>query len=249
MRRWLCLSLLVATGCNVLFPEFFGGTKTSDASVSDGASTGDAAGPPHLGGAACVLADLRDYRSCAPANTGVLRITVEETRDVTMSDGGGHFSLALAERLSNATVAVVDPSGHYAISIVPVRLVDGIGANLALPLLTAAAEQELGFNNGVALGAESTALLVWAVDASGAPVSGVSAASAVPTLYDQGTTNQLAAGLATGPRGALALLALPPPMVALTLTTPPSARVKGDQFTLPLRAGAVTLSALPLPPR
>src|SRR6266511_2470780 len=97
--RHACLlagSVLIGlAGCDTLFPEFAGKPPADLATPGDGGADGGS-GTPHLAGVVCVLTDLRDYRSCANGAPGNLRITVEETRDVGMTDVTGHFTLALS---------------------------------------------------------------------------------------------------------------------------------------------------------
>jgi len=111
--RW-CLvvvcGLFALSGCDVLFPEFNG---SGDAAVPRDGGAPDDAGTPMLAGVVCVLGDVRDYRSCATGSPGALRVTVEETRQQTMTDVTGRFSLPLSQTLATATVAAVDPSGRY----------------------------------------------------------------------------------------------------------------------------------------
>src|SRR5271154_473814 len=85
-------------GCSTLFPEFFGGNP-ADAGTNDG-GTDAGSGAPQLAGVACIISDVRDYRSCAVGSPGILRITVEETRDATMTDPTGHFTLPLTAVLT-----------------------------------------------------------------------------------------------------------------------------------------------------
>jgi hypothetical protein len=247
-RLWL-VALLLASGCNVLFPEFFGG-KPLDAGVADhGVDAAEESGAPHLSGVACVLADLRDYRSCAVGNPGALRLTVEETREMAMTDSSGRFRFPLSQALATATLLVVDPHGQFAASVVPLRLDAGVADELALPLAPAAAVQQIALGNGATLDPARAALLVWAVDARGTPVAGATVSGAGRPLYDDAGANQLSPGVGTAAHGAAAAFDLLPTKVAVTVTPTASPTLRPDQFTLPLRAGALTLTTLPLPPR
>src|SRR5882724_9635238 len=105
MRCLLWASVLLLSGCDALFPEFSG--NGHDAAVAhDGGATDDG-GTPMLAGVVCILADVRDYRTCATGSPGSLRITVEETRQQTMTDAAGRFVLPLSMTLATATVAAV----------------------------------------------------------------------------------------------------------------------------------------------
>src|SRR4051812_12430453 len=103
----LATAALATPGCDTLFPEL-SGKAPQDAAASDAGDGGDTS--PRLVGAVCLLKDVRDWRSCAPGATGLLRITVEETRQMTMTDATGHFELPLSAKLDSATVAAVDPT-------------------------------------------------------------------------------------------------------------------------------------------
>lgn len=235
-------------GCDVLFPEF-GGSSPPDASVYDGGG-GDAGDDgPRLVGTVCILGDLRDYRSCAAGAPGVLRITVEETRQQTMTDAAGHFTLPLATPLGTATVAAVDPRGNFATTVAPVRLQNGVALNLALPVVDAQALANAALANGMTLDPQRGVVLGWVVDGSGAPVAGAAAAAQPSLLVDGPAVNELDPGTATHAHGALALFDAAPTSVTLQVTPPPSLPLSGDSFTLPVRAGAVTLTTLYLPPR
>ena len=247
--RW-CLvvvcGLFALSGCDVLFPEFNG---TGDAAVAGDGGAPDDAGTPLLAGVVCVLGDVRDYRSCATGSPGALRVTVEETRQQTMTDVTGRFSLPLSQKLATATVAAVDPSGRFATTLIPVHLAaGGIANNLALPVVDAQTLANIELSNGVQDDPQRGTLLGWAVDASGAPVAGVG--SGITTaVYDDNAPNTLSAGTATHARGTIALFGVTPTSIMLTLTPPASAPVSGDTFTLPIRSGAVTATTLVLPPR
>jgi len=133
--RWLLLAFLLS-GCDTLFPEFSG--KPTDAAVPGDGGIEDGGTSPLLAGVVCVLTDVRDYRTCATGAPGILRITVEETRQQTMTDAAGHFSMPLSMKLETATVAAVDPTSNFVPSIIPVRLNNGVAANLAMCLNAAA---------------------------------------------------------------------------------------------------------------
>ena len=64
--------------------------------AGDGGSADGGDTTPHLTGLVCILADLRDYRTCTAGSPGIMRITVEETREATMTDATGHFTMPLA---------------------------------------------------------------------------------------------------------------------------------------------------------
>ena len=107
MQRWLLLAGIVSalSGCDTLFPEFSG--KPADAAVPGDGGVDDGGGAPLLAGIVCILGDVRDYRSCATGSPGILRVTVEETRQQTMTDVTGHFTLPLSMKIDVATVLPV----------------------------------------------------------------------------------------------------------------------------------------------
>src|SRR2546428_6936210 len=103
-------SALLLLGCDTLFPEFSGNKPPAVDMAGDGGSADGGDTTPHLTGLVCILADLRDYRTCTAGSPGIMRITVEETREATMTDATGHFTMPLAMKLDVATVAAVDPN-------------------------------------------------------------------------------------------------------------------------------------------
>jgi hypothetical protein len=247
MSRVLAALLLATSlgGCSTLFPEFFGGSPHDAATSGDGGA--DGGGTPHIAGVVCILKDVRDYRSCAIGSPGVLRITVEETRDVTMSDVTGHFDLPLTRALTSATVAAIDPRGVYMPSIIPLRLATAAVDNAALPIVEAQTITNLALQNGQASDPQQASLLAWVIDGTGAPVAGVSTPQRNALV--EGGVGELTPGNVTGAHGTLALLQAAPTTVTLTLTPPPTLPLKPDSYVLPLRAGALTASTLVLAPR
>src|SRR5581483_8060682 len=227
-RSALVIGLLALGGCDLLFPEFSGGHV--DASIDDGGALpdGGTAGP-HVAGAICALADLRDLRSCMTGHGGGFRVSVEETRDVTTADAMGNFVLPLSTSLELATVAAVDPTGAAEPTIVMVALRGGAADGVGLPIAGAQALQQAAALNG------------FSVDAAG----GVG----VGPLYEGGAANELELGNTTGARGVVAWFDVPPRQLVLTLAAPANGALAGDQFTLPIRPGAVTITTLLLPPR
>lgn len=245
--RWLLVvsGLFALSGCDVLFPEFSG---NADAAVARDGGAPDDGGMPMLAGVVCVLGDVRDYRSCAAGSPGSLRVTVEETRQQTMTDVAGHFTLPLSQKLATATVAAVDPAGNFAPSIVPVGLTNGVAAGIALPVVAEQTLMTIELDNGVQDDPDLGTLLGWAVDLSGTPVTGVTTNNK-SALYDDNAPNTLSAGTATHARGAIALFTVTPTSLMLTLTPPASSPLSADTFTVPIRSGAVTATTLVLPPR
>ena len=249
--RWLlcvvCVSgvNLMLAGCDLLFPEFAG--NSADAAVVGDGGVEDG-GVPILSGVVCVLTDVRDYRTCTAASVGVLRISVEETRDATTTDASGHFSLPLSKSLAIATVGVVDPTNTYAPTVVPVTLASGIANGIALPIFSQQTLQNLELQNGLQEDPSLGIFFGWAVDPSGTPVAGVSTGNN-QILYDENAPNTLSPGTATHSDGTVALFAVAPSSLVLTLTPPPTTVLKADTFTVPIRSGAVTASTLVLPPR
>jgi hypothetical protein len=250
MRRILPLVTVAAMagGCSTLFPEFFGGNPPMhDGGTSDG-GVGDGGGTPQISGTICILGDLRDYRSCKAGAPGMLRITVEETRDETMTDVGGRFTLMLAKPLSSATIAAVDPHGVYATTILPLRLPATAAASVALPVVDAQSLSNAALQNGMALDPTQGSVIGWAIDRSGAPVAGV-VCSPGSALVEGGGPNELTQGNHTGSDGTVALLQAAPATATLMLTPPALLQLKGDSYVLPVRAGAVTVSTLVLAPQ
>jgi len=245
--RWVLFAgvLVLVSGCDVLFPELAG---SGDAAVPSDGGVSDDGGTPLLAGVVCVLGDVRDYRTCATGAPGILRVTVEETRQQTMTDVAGHFSLPLSQKLETATVAAVDPAGNFATTIVPVRLSNGIANNVALPIVPEQALMTIELSNSVQDDPQLGTLLAWAVDPSGTPVTGV-AANNRSALYDDSSPNTLSPGTSTRQDGTIALFSVTPTMLTLTLTPPPTAPLSSDTFTVPIRSGAVTATTLVLPPR
>ena len=159
-----------------------------------------------IAGVVCVLADVRDYRTCAPARRGVLRITVEETRDATTTDVAGHFTLPLSQKLAIATVAVVDPTNNFAPTIVPVRLTNGVANNIALPdrLAADAAIDRAGERHPRSIPASASS----SAGPSTRPArrSPASRPATRQALYDDAGANALSPGTATHSDGTIACL-------------------------------------------
>jgi hypothetical protein len=242
--------MLLLAGCDTLFPEF-GGSKPADTdmAMSDGGGTDGGDPNPRLQGMVCILADLRDYRTCAAGAPGILRITVEETRQQAMTDMTGHFTLPLSMKLDYATVAAVDPNNMYPPTIMPVRLnKDGVLTNLALPVVAASTLDNVALQNGHNMDALSGTLIAWAIDPNGAPLANVAANNA-GAFFDDVGQNQLSSGTGTRLHGAVGIFEVRPATLMLTLTPPATAAVRADTFTIPIRAGALTATTLILPPR
>lgn len=243
--RWLAL-VVVLSGCDTLFPEFAG--KPRDAGIPGDAAVDGGDQAPRLQGVVCILSDLRDYRSCANGSPGILRITVEETRQATMTDPTGHFTLPLSAKLTSATVAVVDPQQTYATMIVPLALPSGVAANLALPTVTRQTLSNVELASGVVADNTRGNVVAWAIDPSGVPQAGV--AVMPPSAFVEGAgQNELVAGTRTGSHGTVALLDVSPSMATLQLAPPPTAPLRGDSYVVPVRAGALTATTLVLAPR
>jgi hypothetical protein len=242
---------VVLPGCDTLFPELFPNADMVSTST-DMASTdmaGDAgAVTPQIAGQVCVIADVRDYRSCATSTFGSdLRITVEETRDEAMTDLNGVFILPLSAKLTTATVAVVDSSGRLQTTVIPLRLINNAAIGLALPTVPAASVTNIATSDATTLDPNHGVVLGWAIDETGLPVANVSANTAI--LADSGDANVLVPASATGSHGAIAIVNSNVGSLTLGLTTPASSPVAGDTFVLPVRAGAITLTTLVLVPR
>jgi hypothetical protein len=108
--------------------------------------------------------------------------------------------------------------------------------------------QDIELANGLIVDPTKGIFLGWAVDPTGAPVDGVATGNQ-SILYDQGAANALAPGTHTNNDGTVAMFNAVPTTLTLMLTSPPTAAVAGDTFTLPIRSGALTASTLVLPPR
>jgi hypothetical protein len=244
MRWWLALVVLSA-GCDTLFPEF--ADKPPPA-----ADMGAASSTPTIAGTLCALRDVRDLSSCGPARTDGLRVTVEETRQAAAVDLSGAFTLPLASALDTATLAAVDPTGTFLPTVMRVRL-GGVGASgISVALIDAATVQTLALASGVALDPARGLVLAWATDATGAPVAGVGAASiagASGPFYDGAAAGELDPVGPTRSHGLVALFDLAPASATLSLSPPATATVRDDSFDVPIRAGAVTMAVLVLPPR
>jgi hypothetical protein len=246
MRR-LLLVVLLSSGCDTLFPEFF-------PPGPDASSTGDGGTAPsaaHIAGQVCALTDVRDFRSCGPVRSGSFHVSIEETRDQAQADSSGVFYLATSAPLASGTLGVVDATGQYSPTVTVVHPIGGVLDQFALPVLAVSEQEEMAEVNGFALDPARGALLAWAIDETGTPVAGVRSTATVQAagpFYDGAAIDSIGPGTATQAHGLVAEFDLPPGNLALTLSVPAGAAVTGDTFTLPIRAGAVTLVALTLPP-
>jgi hypothetical protein len=239
LMKVLVFGVLILCGCDKLFPEF--SQKPPDLGATDGGAGDGLPVMPHIAGQICALSDLRDFRSCTTRG-GVFRITVEETREATMTDTLGHFDLQLAAKLETATLAAIDTSGQFAPSIVPLRLTNGVLDPVAVPVLSAVTRDQAALQMGVALDPNRGIVLAWVVNASGQPLSGVvlQKAGGIGPFRDGSGPNQLDPGTSTRALGLLALFDLAAPTTRLTL----SGGGKSNAFDLPVRGGALTLSTL-----
>lgn len=244
----VALALLTLAGCDVLFPEFAG--HKQDAGMSpDGASADPDGGAvsAQLTGQICLLGDVRDYRTCSAAHAGNVQITIEETGDHTLSAADGSFVLEPKAPLSVATLVAVDPSGQLATTVSQLRPTSSTTA-LALPMITSATVSTLAIDNGFAVDPTRGALILWAVTSGGIPIDGVSAGHTSVgngPFYDGAEVGQMQSAAATGPRGMVALFNLPAGAATLALAPPPPHAA--NQFTLPVRAGAITMTTLAFP--
>jgi hypothetical protein len=247
LRRAAWLLFALASGCGLLFPEFNG--PAPDAAPGDGGALDDGGDGPRLSGAICALADLRDFHSCAARAGGGFRVTVEETRDVTSADASGNFSLPLAQSIDAATVAVIDPSGAFLPTVTRIPLANGVATGVALPIARAAALAQSAAASAVTVDPALGALLTWTIDPQGTPVARARAAASagVGPLYEGDAPDQLVFAAATGARGTVAFFNLPAPALTVTVTPPAGSPLAADQFTLPIRPGALTLTTLVLP--
>jgi hypothetical protein len=245
--RSLSLAVVLLAGCNVLFPELNPMPSADLAPAGDGGASGDGGAAPRIEGQACLLTDVTTLASCQPGSSArELRVSVEETRDLVQTDVNGRFSLPTARALELATLAVVDTSGTYVPAIVTVRPTAGVVTGLLVPLVRADTLALAAQRAGASLDPQRGALLAWALDKNGQPIPQTLARLAPGTagagpLHDGGP-NDLEPLARTGPRGALAFFDLRAGSATVALTPP--AGFTADQFVLPIRGGALTLSAL-----
>jgi hypothetical protein len=235
------------SGCDLLFPEF-SGTPPDLAGIdaaADGAVTG---GVPRVAGRVCALADVRDYRTCGGTGATVFRITIEETRDVTMTDNTGAFSLPTARPLTVATVAAVDPVGNWVTTISQLTLGGGgVLDPVAIPVIAASAENAMSSLNGFPLDPTRGGVLAYTVDANGTPVAGVHASPVVLAsgpYYDGAGSGEVTQSNATSQHGLVALFDVPPP--SLNLAIQPPAPFFAGSYPLPIRPNTLTITAIPL---
>jgi hypothetical protein len=239
MRRLLPLALFLA-GCDVLFPEFSHPPPATDAGA------GDAGGAPHISGRVCALADLRDFRTCASGPGASFRVADEETRESAQADASGAYDLVTSTALATATLAALDGASQYTPTITVVHPTAGVLEQLALPVVLQSTLARLALDNGFTVDPTRGALFTWTIDATGAPIAGVRAgaiAGGIGPLYDGAAPDELAVAQATGARGLVAQFNLTPGTATLDLA------VGGAQpvpYALPIRAGAITMMALPL---
>lgn len=244
--RSLSLAVVLLAGCGVLFPEF-NPPPPDLAPPPDGGASGDGGGAPRIEGQACLLTDITSLASCQPgAGARELRVSVEETRDQIQTDATGRFSLPTARALELATVGVVDTTGTYVPVIVTVRPTGGVVTGLLVPLVRADVLALAAQRAGATLDSQRGALLAWALDTNGQPIPQTIAGLAPGTagagpVYDSGA-NDLEPLARTGARGALAFFDLRPGSVTIGLTPP--AGLSPNQYILPIRGGALTISAL-----
>jgi hypothetical protein len=241
MRLFVACLLLALPGCGLFFPPQ---KAAPDGGAGDGGTDlATQPGTPRVAGQLCLLADIRDYRTCLPAR-GTFRLTVEETGDTALSAADGRFVVPLLTVVELITLIVIDPRGELAGTVAPLQLRDGVLDPVAVPLVPNQTALQLSFQAGVALDNTRGTLLAWAVDPEGRPVRGVAAArpAGVGPFYEGFDANQLDVGNATGPRGLIALFDLAPGRVSLQVSPPPPMR--GDTFPLPIRGGGFTVATL-----
>ncbi len=237
--RVIFAGIFLLSGCDKLFPELYG-QMPPDMAMPDAAGDG-AVTTPHIAGQICALADLRDYRSCG-VRGGVFRVTVEETREMTMTDTTGHFMLPLSAKLDSVTLAAIDTANQFAPSIVPLRLKDGVLDPVAVPVLSATVRDQAALEMGFSPDPARGAVLAWVVDSAGLPQSGVSLQKpgGLGPYSDGAAPNQIQADPTSNAHGLLALFNLAAPTTRYTL----SIAGKTNSFDLPVRNGALTLSTL-----
>jgi hypothetical protein len=237
------VAALALGGCDLLFPEFAG--TPPDLATGD-AATDAASSLPHLAGQVCVLADVRDYRTCT-TGSGTFRISVEETHDVATSDATGVFFVPTARPLAIATVSVSDTAGTFAPTVTVLHPPGGVIDRVALPVMSADTLRTLSTEDGFPLDPTRGALLVWTLDATGVPVAGVRATA--PTIasgpfYDGASANELTLSTATSAHGLVAIFDVTPTTLRLPLTPP--APFLPDSYDLPIRPNALTITTLAL---
>ncbi len=241
-------------GCDTLFPELTG-ANADMTTVPDGGDGGTSS--TVLTGKVCLLNDLRSPASCLSGANG-RHITIEETRASADAALDGTFSISLVGVTDTATIAVVDGPATLGQSIPTVMRLSGAtlanarSSGAALPVVRTAMFETLALQAGAPSSANRGALLGWILDGTGKAVPGVSATriiGATGPLYDAGGSTVLEDGRFTGVYGTVAFLELPPGTAQLIVTAPAGSTLAGDTFNLPIRGGAVTVSALSLPSR
>jgi hypothetical protein len=214
---------------------------------------GDGGAPVELTGVVCELPEVTSPRKCQPLPVGArLTVTLEETRQQAVVNGDGSFALPLPPLPAKVTLVVTDGTGlTYQTSVVPVELTQATvdSGSALVPVVAKQTLAALAAQAVFQLDAISGALLAFVVDATGAPRSGVvpmlgAAQVATGPFCDTGDPGLLVTTGATGPLGTFAFFQLRPGDVMLSLLRP---GVGATQFTLPVRAGGLTIQALVLP--
>lgn len=257
MQRVLLLLLAgsmgtAVLGCDKLFPELTGMPPDMVGTGDGGADLGGTS----LTGKVCVLADLRAPQSCQVAAVG-RRLTIEENRASADVAADGSFTISLAGVVDTATLAVSDGTGGVGRSTTTISVLAGAQLTAArsqgvmLPVVDAQILGTLSLATGAGNDPTRGAIIAWVVDGTGVAVRGAEAAriqGAVGPLYDSPGSNTLGEGGASGGYGTIGFLDVTPGKASISISAPLGAAVRGDAFTLPVRGGAVTLSALGLPP-
>ncbi len=219
----------------------------ADAALVDGGGDG---GPTVISGILCALADLRLLGGCQKLQRSRIEITIDETKQMVVSDDSGRFSFTLPDARSNITLLVNDPTRVYLPSVLPL----GVATlrTFAVPLVAQETVRNAAFSNGFSIDPRLGVALAYVVDPLGQPAVGVTGealSGSIGPLYDGAMENQLAGFGGTRAFGLVSWFELPAIETTVTLHTPDGSRLVGDKFKLPVRKGSITVSLLPLATR
>ncbi|MEO6952211.1 MAG: hypothetical protein ABI321_10380 [Polyangia bacterium] len=247
-RRAFAVAVLLLSGCDQLFPEFAGSKGDLAVSTDGGADLASSL----LHGSVCRLSDLRTPTSCT-ATVPNRVVTIAETGATTTTASDGTFSFPTVG--TTVTLVVSDPVGSAPVSTPTISMLSGGTLTAArthgveLPIIDADAYEQVELANGVGGDPSRGAVLGWVISSSGSAVAGAVAtpiASATGPLYD--TSGGLETGARSGSFGTVAFFDLAPGTSTIIIAAPSGSSLGGDTFSLPIRPGAVTTSALMLPP-
>ena len=202
-----------------------------------------------IAGVVCVLGDVRDYRTCATGSPGILRVTVEETRQQTMTDVAGHFSLPLSQKLDDRDRGRGRSGGQLrARRSCRCACPNGVANNVALPVVSAADAHAASSSPTACRTIRSSARCSAGPSIRRARRSPACRGNNARALRRQ-RARQPARPARDAPGRHHRAVHVTPTTLMLTLTPPPTAPLSSDTFTVPIRSGAVTATTLVLPPR